>query len=192
MDGRAAAAVGAAIWVTIGWLLSSTREVLARDTKTTSGADRAQARVEIVRTGLAAGAGVGAAVGLMLNFRRQRHQEIDAAEQRITAMYNAAAEQLGSDKAPVRLTALYTLERLANDSPGHRQRPSTRARNTRSARPPSGSSATTYARDRARSRPRPDAAGRGTPAGPCADSRYRLAASVLEPRGATGRLRPKG
>lgn len=34
---------------------------------------------------------------------------------------NAAAEQLGSEKAPVRLTALYTLERLAGDNPPHQQ-----------------------------------------------------------------------
>ena len=117
----------AAIWVTTGWLLATTRGVLAHD-KTANGADRAQVRVEVVRTGLAAGAGVGAAVGLMLAFRRQRHQEVatalsdhDAAERRITALYTAAADQLGSDKAPVRLTALYTLERLAGDNPGHRQ-----------------------------------------------------------------------
>lgn len=85
--------------------------------------------------GLAAGGGAGAAVGLMLAFRRQRHQELatalneldaaerrqDAIERRITELYNAAAEQLGSDKAPVRLTALYTLERLANDNERHRQ-----------------------------------------------------------------------
>jgi hypothetical protein len=117
----------AAIWVTTGWLLATTRGVLDHDTKD-SGSDRAQVRVEVVRTGLAAGAGVGAAVGLMLAFRRQRHLEVatalsdhDAAEQRITALYTTAAAQLGSDKAPVRLTALYTLERLANDNPGHRQ-----------------------------------------------------------------------
>ena len=57
----------------------------------------------------------------MLAFRRQAHQEHDAAERRVTELYNAAAEQLDSDKAPVRLTALYTLERLANDNPRHRQ-----------------------------------------------------------------------
>jgi hypothetical protein len=133
----AGAMVVAAIWVTTGWLLATTRGVLSLDKKA-SGPDKAQVRVEIVRTGLAAGAGIGAAVGLMLAFRRQRHQEIatalgdhDAAERRITDLYNAAAEQLGSDKAPVRLTALYTLERLANG-----------AKKTRSALPPNGSSAT--------------------------------------------------
>ena len=40
------------------------------------GTDQANARLDAVRTGLAAGAGAGAAVGLMLAFRRQHHQEI--------------------------------------------------------------------------------------------------------------------
>ncbi|KAB2390488.1 pentapeptide repeat-containing protein [Actinomadura montaniterrae] len=117
----AAAAAGAAIWLTTAWLLNTADH--ARE-----GTDRAKVRVDAVRTGLAAGAGAGAAVGLLLAFRRQRHAEIattlsdyDAAERRVTELYNAAAEQLGSDKAPVRLTALYTLERLANNDPSHRQ-----------------------------------------------------------------------
>lgn len=91
-------------------------------------------------------AGAGALFALVMTYRRQRlaeaahdhtqrmdtiqqtHQERiarnaehDAAERRITELYNAAAEQLASSKAPVRLTALYTLERLANDNPLHRQ-----------------------------------------------------------------------
>ena len=92
------------------------------------GTDRANARLDAVRTGLAAGAGAGAAVGLMLAFRRQHHQEIatdltdrDASERRITELYTKAVEQLGSDKAPVRLGGLYALERLAQDNPAHRQ-----------------------------------------------------------------------
>ncbi|CNE77382.1 Uncharacterised protein [Mycobacterium tuberculosis] len=116
----AAASASAAIWLTTVWLLHVVDSAPATE--------RAKIRVDAVRTGLAAGAGVGAAVGLMLAFRRQQHQEIataladyDAAERRITELYNAAAEQLGSDKAPVRLTALYTLERLANYNPAHRQ-----------------------------------------------------------------------
>jgi hypothetical protein len=47
---------------------------LDRDPAAT-GADRARVRVEAVRTGLAAGAGAGAAVGPMLAFRRQAHNE---------------------------------------------------------------------------------------------------------------------
>ena len=64
----------------------------------------------------------------MLAFRRQHHQEIatvltdlDATERRITELYTKAVEQLGNDKAPVRLGGLYALERLAQDNPAHRQ-----------------------------------------------------------------------
>ncbi|WP_205718370.1 pentapeptide repeat-containing protein [Actinomadura sp. WMMA1423] len=117
----AAGAAALAIWLTTAWLLD-----VADDAP--PGTDRAKIRVDAVRTGLAAGGGAGAAVGLMLAFRRQRHAELataleqlDAAERRITELYNAAAEQLASDKAPVRLTALYTLERLANDNVRHQQ-----------------------------------------------------------------------
>jgi hypothetical protein len=92
-----------------------------------SGTDQTNARLDAVRTGLAAGAGAGAAVGLMLAFRRQHHQEIatiltdlDATERRITELYTKAVEQLGSDKAPVRLGGLYALERLAQGNPAQR------------------------------------------------------------------------
>ena len=92
------------------------------------GSDRANSRLDAVRTGLAAGAAVGAAAGLFLAFRRQHHQEVatkssdhDAIERRITELYTKAVEQLGSDKAPVRLGGLYALERLAQDNPAHRQ-----------------------------------------------------------------------
>lgn len=117
----AALTVVAVIAITSVWLLTIAGHAKA-------GTDRANARLDAVRTALAAGAGVGAAAGLMLAFRRQRHQEIatalgdhDATERRITELYAKAAEQLGSDKAPVRLAGLYALERLAQDSPNHRQ-----------------------------------------------------------------------
>jgi Pentapeptide repeats (9 copies) len=115
-----AAVVIVAFVVTI-WLLA-----IASGAK--PGTDRANSRLDAVRTGLAAGAGAGAAVGLMLAFRRQHHQEIatvltdlDATERRITELYTKAVEQLGNDKAPVRLGGLYALERLAQDNPAHRQ-----------------------------------------------------------------------
>ncbi|GLW90787.1 hypothetical protein Aglo03_16030 [Actinokineospora globicatena] len=47
--------------------------------------------------------------------------EKDGVERRITDLYTKAADQLGSDKAPVRMAGLYALERLAQDNPGHRQ-----------------------------------------------------------------------
>ena len=46
---------------------------------------------------------------------------LDAVERRVTELYAKAAEQLGNDKAPVRMAGLYALDRLANDNPGHRQ-----------------------------------------------------------------------
>jgi uncharacterized protein YjbI with pentapeptide repeats len=45
----------------------------------------------------------------------------DAAERRITDLYLKAVEQLGSDKAPVRLAGLYALDRLAQGNPPQRQ-----------------------------------------------------------------------
>jgi Pentapeptide repeats (9 copies) len=109
-------AVGVIIWL------------LAIASHAEPGTDQANARLDAVRTGLAAGAGAAAAVGLGLAFRRQHHQEIatvltdlDATERRITELYTKAVEQLGSDKAPVRLGGLYALERLAQDNREHRQ-----------------------------------------------------------------------
>ncbi|GAA2810060.1 pentapeptide repeat-containing protein [Crossiella cryophila] len=101
-----------------------------------------KAQIEAIRTGLTTSAGVGAALALLLAVRRQRATEIglglqdadlaqkeqvaadvrhDAAEKRITELYTKAADQLGSDKAPVRLAGLYALERLGEGNPDHRQ-----------------------------------------------------------------------
>ncbi|MGK3200680.1 pentapeptide repeat-containing protein [Amycolatopsis sp. MEPSY49] len=46
--------------------------------------------------------------------------EADAAERRITELYAKAVEQLGSDKAAVRLGGLYALERLAQNNQAQR------------------------------------------------------------------------
>jgi hypothetical protein len=119
--------VAVAVGVTL-WLLA-----IAGSAK--AGTDLANARLDAVRTGLAAGAGAGAAVGLILAFRRQHHQEVatilddlhatltdlDATERRITELYTKAVEQLGNEKSPVRLGGLYSLERVAQDNPAHRQ-----------------------------------------------------------------------
>jgi uncharacterized protein YjbI with pentapeptide repeats len=120
MLAAAATVVIVALTVTV-WLLAIAGGAEA-------GTDRANSRLDAVRTGLAAGAGAGAAVGLMLAFRRQHHQEVatdltnrDATERRITELYTKAVEQLGNDRAPVRLGGLYALERLAQDNPTHRQ-----------------------------------------------------------------------
>ncbi|GAB2468445.1 hypothetical protein GCM10027187_40800 [Streptosporangium sandarakinum] len=119
--------IGAAVGGTLWWLLNDPAlTVLAPGSPGSAGAGAT--RGEILRTALAAGAGVGATVTLMLAFRRQRQQEIaaahathDATERRVTDLYTKAAEQLGHDKAAVRLAGLYALERLAQDNPGHRQ-----------------------------------------------------------------------
>ncbi|MFD0557014.1 pentapeptide repeat protein [Stackebrandtia endophytica] len=47
--------------------------------------------------------------------------EHDATERRITDLYMAAAEQLGHEKASVRLAALYALDRLGRNHEGHRR-----------------------------------------------------------------------
>ena len=85
-------------------------------------------QIDAIRTGLSAAVGTGGAFALLLAFRRQRSTEVsavhtitDATERRVTELYTKAADQLGSDKAPVRLAGLYALERLAQDNPSQRQ-----------------------------------------------------------------------
>ena len=85
-------------------------------------------QIDAIRTGLSAAVGTGGAFALLLAFRRQRSTEVsavhtitDATERRVTELYSKAADQLGSDKAPVRLAGLYALERLAQNNPSQRQ-----------------------------------------------------------------------
>ena len=103
-------------------------------------------RLEAIKIGLTAAAGTGGALALLLAFRRQRSTEIiatetretqereyeqreraadaserDAEQRRITELYTKAADQLGSNKAPVRLAGLHALERLAQNTPELRQ-----------------------------------------------------------------------
>ncbi len=90
--------------------------------------DADRLRLDRIKTALTVAAGLAAGVTLLLTLRRQmlsergqRFAESDALEQRTTALYVAAAEQLGSDKAAVRLAGLYALERLGQDNPKLRQ-----------------------------------------------------------------------
>uniref|UniRef100_UPI003F499C8B pentapeptide repeat-containing protein n=1 Tax=Actinokineospora sp. CA-119265 TaxID=3239890 RepID=UPI003F499C8B len=113
-----AVAVGVVSWTATVWLLG----------EADGSVDRASARVNAVKTGLGIGAGTGGVLALLLAVRRQWHQEVsaadtvhDATERRVTELYTKAADQLGSDKAPVRLAGLYALERLAQDNPTQRQ-----------------------------------------------------------------------
>lgn len=86
------------------------------------------ARLDALRTAATIVVGTGGAAALLLAARRQRSAELDlaqkdhdATERRVTEMYSKAADQLGSDKAPVRLAGLYALERLAGGYAPHRQ-----------------------------------------------------------------------
>lgn len=106
------------------------------------GDDADRARLESVRTVGTIVLGAGGAMALLLAARRQQTAERelatkrrdlllreqanddvrhDAAERRITEGYIRAAEQLGSDAAPVRLAGLYALDRLGQDNPSQRQ-----------------------------------------------------------------------
>ncbi len=85
-------------------------------------------QIEAIKVGLSVSAGVGAAGALLLAFRRQLHSEhvardatFDAVQRRVTELYTKAVEQLGHDRAEVRLGGLYALERLAQDNAEHRQ-----------------------------------------------------------------------
>ncbi|MEV4057478.1 pentapeptide repeat-containing protein [Amycolatopsis sp. NPDC049688] len=86
------------------------------------------ARLDALKTAANIVVGTGGAAALLLAARRQRSAELDlvqkdhdATERRVTEIYGKAADQLGSDKAPVRLAGLYALERLAAGYPEHRQ-----------------------------------------------------------------------
>lgn len=97
--------------------------------------DRTSGLLDVVRVGLSIGAGSGGLFVLWLATRRQRSTEqtivlqhesaqttvTDSTERRITEQYNKAIEQLGHEKAAVRLGAIYSLERLAQEHTGHRQ-----------------------------------------------------------------------
>jgi hypothetical protein len=133
----------AAIWVAAGlvvlagvavavWLLLAYGD----------GGDQARNQLEAIKTAGTVVVGAGGGAALLLTARRQRSAEIalkqkdreqahqervaaaaeaDATERRITELYTKAADQLGSDKAPVRLAGLYALARVARNNPDQRQ-----------------------------------------------------------------------
>jgi hypothetical protein len=100
--------------VTVLWLLEQADQADA-------GTERATLRAEAVKTGATIALGTGGAAYLLLAYRRHRLDEVDTRERRITELFTKAVEQLGHEKAPVRLGALYSLERLAQNNPEHRQ-----------------------------------------------------------------------
>jgi uncharacterized protein YjbI with pentapeptide repeats len=92
------------------------------------GGQGAQIQLDAIRTAGTLIVGTGGAVALLLTARRQRYTELtlvhttsDATERRITELYTKAADQLGSEKAPVRLAGLHALERLAQNTLDQRQ-----------------------------------------------------------------------
>jgi hypothetical protein len=84
-------------------------------------ADELKARNDVRTTLVQALAGLAVAGGLVVTYRtyRQNRAEQDRTYER--ELYAKAVEQLGHEKAPVRLGALYSLERLAEDKPERRQ-----------------------------------------------------------------------
>lgn len=92
------------------------------------GGGEASTELNVIQTAGSIVVGTGGAAALLLTARKQRSTELDlrqkdhdATERRVTELYGSAADQLGSDKAAVRLAGLYALERLAQDNPPHRQ-----------------------------------------------------------------------
>ncbi|PRY35321.1 uncharacterized protein YjbI with pentapeptide repeats [Umezawaea tangerina] len=103
---------------------------------------RATAVLEVFKLAASVAVGGGGLFALYLAARRQRTQELelaqrekvqahaervaeaterDAAERRITELYAKASDQLGSEKAAVRLAGLYALERLGQSTPGQQE-----------------------------------------------------------------------
>ena len=117
--GAVAVVTAGLLWLLLGW----------------SGSPDAPVRIDAVKTAFGIGAGAGGVFALWLATRRQRTLELqlaettrvagvterDLEERRVTELYTKAVEQLGSDKAPVRLGGLYALERLGQDNPKQRQ-----------------------------------------------------------------------
>jgi uncharacterized protein YjbI with pentapeptide repeats len=99
--------------VAVRWLLDQADQL--------AGKEQAAAQADAIRTGATIALGTGGAAYLLLAYRRQRLEEVDTRERRITELYTKAVEQLGGEMAPVRLGALYSLERLAQNNPEHRQ-----------------------------------------------------------------------
>src|SRR5690349_17079713 len=93
-----------------------------------------RARLEALKVAGTIVVAAGGLVALWLAARKQRSTELelarqlradeasqlDAAERRITELYPKAADQLGSEKAPVRLAGLYALERVGIGAPDQR------------------------------------------------------------------------
>ncbi|MEV4260550.1 pentapeptide repeat-containing protein [Kribbella sp. NPDC049584] len=83
-----------------------------------------QLLIDMVKIALGLTAGVGAAVALIVGYRRARVDESASHrdDQRLfSSRYQDAADLIGSDKAAVRLAGIYAMARLADDWESQRQ-----------------------------------------------------------------------
>lgn len=124
-----------AAWFLVLWLLGSPSQAKTKPLETKD-------LLELLKLVFALVAGIGALVALVTAYRRQRVDEAageraervqahaeeiardnahDATERRVTELYGQAIDQLGHDRAAVRLGGLYSLVRLGQDHPQHRQ-----------------------------------------------------------------------
>jgi uncharacterized protein YjbI with pentapeptide repeats len=110
----------AAVLVTLAVAIVALLWLLDRAEEVPPGKERATTQADAVKTAAAIALGTGGAAYLLLAYRRQRLDEVDTRERRITELYTKAVEELGHEKAPVRLGALYSLERLGQNNPEHR------------------------------------------------------------------------
>jgi hypothetical protein len=78
-------------------------------------------KLDLLKAAFTAVAGIGGVVALVVAYRKQRVNERSQQHTEYAELYGQAVEQLGHDKAAVRLGGLYSLERLAQDHPQHRQ-----------------------------------------------------------------------
>lgn len=86
----------------------------------------AASQVDVLKVALAVVAAIGAAVALVVNYRRQQHLERDEAGRRdqvrlFTERFGAAAAQLGGEQAAVRLAGVYAMAALADEWEAQRQ-----------------------------------------------------------------------
>ncbi|MDP9642873.1 hypothetical protein J2S53_002818 [Actinopolyspora lacussalsi] len=107
-----------------------------------SGSEQDRVRLDAIKLAGSIAVGTGGAAALVLAARKQRATELgviqqeqaqrlqerkaeqakhDADERRVTELYTAAAQQLASENAPVRMAGLYALSRLGQNNPDHRQ-----------------------------------------------------------------------
>lgn len=90
--------------------------------------NKPELKLDVIKVGLASGAGAGALVTLLLAIRRQLLAEevaddarLDARERRVVDLFTKGLERLGADKEEVRVGGLYALERLADSEPSLRE-----------------------------------------------------------------------